>query len=75
MMKNGKAKETYEQLPMALTLLVCRASVSGINFWHLIDWAEVKTVEIVPTSDLYEPEYSFTIDYVGKGLEAVHIKL
>ena len=42
MMKNGKAKETYEQLPMALTLLVCRASVSGENFWHLIDWAEVK---------------------------------
>jgi RNA-directed DNA polymerase len=43
MMKNGKAKETYQQLPMALTLLVCRASVSGKNLWHLIDWAEVKS--------------------------------
>ena len=41
-MKNGEAKETYQQLPTALTLLVCRASVSGENFWHLIDWAEVK---------------------------------
>ena len=41
-MKNGKAKETYEQLPVALTLLVCRASVSGTQLWHLIDWAEVK---------------------------------
>lgn len=41
-MKNGKAIETYKQLPTALTLLVCRASVNGQNFWHLIDWAEVR---------------------------------
>ena len=34
--------ETYKQLPTALTLLVCRASVNGQNFWHLIDWAEVR---------------------------------
>jgi hypothetical protein len=39
-----------------------------------IDWVEVKTVEIDPSSDAYEPAYVFTLFYKGKGVERVQIK-
>ncbi len=40
-----------------------------------IDWAEVKTVEIDPASDVYEPAYLFTIAYKGKETEVQQVKL
>jgi RNA-directed DNA polymerase len=41
-MRNGKANEIHPQLPTALTLWVCRATVTAQELWHLIDWAAVK---------------------------------
>jgi hypothetical protein len=39
-----------------------------------IDWVEVKTIEIDPTSDAYEPVYVFSVFYKGKGIERLQIK-
>jgi hypothetical protein len=39
-----------------------------------IDWVEVKTVEIDPSSDTYEPAYVFTLLYKGKGVERVQVR-
>src|SRR5262245_17328823 len=36
-----------------------------------IDWVEVKTIEIDPSSDAYAPAYVFTLFYKGKGVERV----
>lgn len=38
-----------------------------------IDWVEVKTIEIDPSSDAYEPAYIFTLFYRGKGEERLRI--
>jgi hypothetical protein len=39
-----------------------------------IDWVEVKTIEVDPTSDAYEPVYVFTLFYKGKGVERLKVK-
>ncbi|MBO0719855.1 MAG: hypothetical protein J2P41_03480 [Blastocatellia bacterium] len=38
-----------------------------------IDWVEVKTVEVDPASDAYEPSYIFTLFYKGRGIEQQRI--
>jgi hypothetical protein len=40
-----------------------------------IDWVEVKTIEIDPASDAYEPVYLLKLFYKGKGEDTHQIKL
>lgn len=40
-----------------------------------IDWAEVKAVEVDPTSDAYEPAYFLTLAYAGKTAETARISV
>jgi hypothetical protein len=59
--KTGLRQETVKQINRCLRELG-------------IDWVEVKTIEIDPSSDAYEPVYVFTLFYKGKGVERVQIR-
>jgi hypothetical protein len=59
--KSGLRQETVKRV---------NESLRGLG----IDWVEVKTIEVDPSSDAYEPAYVFTLSYKGRGIERLQIK-
>jgi hypothetical protein len=73
--QNFGIRDALAELPLKLNLRqeTVRRINDGLRELD-IDWVEVKTIEIDPTSNAYEPAYVFTLFYKGKGVERLQVK-